>query len=227
MQRTRSRTGQLQKPDSYISAEACVETQDLSRDAWEKDSDGYLSSGSFELSGNTWKTLRIAPTLLTPTSELRWAMKALATGELQALGVGDGAGKQILYPKYGVEYPADSVSVLRGFNSTPTGAWHVFAEAVALDWYAMYAEWPVIRELYFVNDADEMSAPPTVRFDDVVISDSAPLSTSDGSSTYSHSFESLPTLSSRVLPLRFVPSSFVAPNLGPALNLKLQRHRSL
>ena len=58
----------------------------------------------------------------------------------------------------------------------------------------------MIRELYFINDAEGMSTPPTVRFDDVVISDSAQLSTSDGSSTYSHSFESVPTLTSWVHP---------------------------
>ncbi len=112
--------------------------QDAQPDAWDLDNDAYQGSQSLRLDGNTWKLQTLAtPVAVTDTTLWQVAVKADRIGEIQALGIGDGANV-LFYTFWGEQLQADPNwwTVYQG--AYDRGEWRVFLLPVAEDWLTTY-----------------------------------------------------------------------------------------
>jgi len=154
--------------DTALDSLGSWDQQDMDPSYWL-----YSDSITFEQSpfslflyGNTWKTIEIDPLQIMSGQVWQIAVHSDGISEIQGFGLSDSvntlfysfAGSQELdieewIPVYQGNYPNDQ--------------WNLYQLPIADDWYAWYDHFPLIKELVFINDADNDN-PGHVFFDNLV-----------------------------------------------------------
>ena len=143
--------------------------EDIQPDHWELSDENTYHNSPFALKlyGNTWKTLEIEPTQIDQEEVWQIATYEQSCGEIHGLGLSDGEN-YLFYSFSGTEELdiEEWIPVYQG--AFADGQWNSIELPIADDWYAWYEYYPLINQLIFVNDADDVS-PGTYYFDNVII----------------------------------------------------------
>ncbi|HOX26938.1 MAG TPA: CapA family protein [Candidatus Krumholzibacteria bacterium] len=142
--------------------------QDDDPDDWALTGDAHAGQQALRLFGNTWKVQVLdAPVAVTDTTVWQVAVRADRIGEIQALGLGDGAN-ELFYTFWGTQLQAATNwwTVYQGARDR--GEWCVFLLPVGEDWTTTFGAPPAaITRLVYVNDADSVQQPGVTFFDDL------------------------------------------------------------
>lgn len=143
--------------------------EDIHPDSWDLDANQTYedSEYSLKLYGNTWKILQIEPYTLDSGSVWQVASYIQSVGRYQGFGLMD-EDNVLFYSFAGTTMldPEEWLHVYQG--EFPLNSWNLYQLPVGSDWMAWYQYEPVITQIVFVNDNDNLPSPGVIYFDDIL-----------------------------------------------------------